>query len=134
MKKILLPTILFLLIAITFTGCSKKPYSFSEPIDEIESIELVSAENSLNFTVKKTLSKKEKNNFIEQFQKIQFTDYYIGDPMSVSGNAVKITYQNGNYEMVCHYWSEYVKDGVIYYRWKSCEKDEFNKLFNNFLK
>lgn len=133
MKRILLPVVLFLLMFITLTGCSGDLYSFSESIDEIESIELVKAEDSLDFTVKKTLSEKEKNNFIEQFQKINFTDYYIGDPMSVAGNAIKITYRTGNYEMICHYWSEYVKDGVIYYRWKSCGEDEFNELFNNFL-
>ena len=50
-------------------GCGGNPYSFKEPIDEIESIEIVSAENSLEFTVLKTLSEEEQEDFLERFHK-----------------------------------------------------------------
>lgn len=58
MRKKLLPIILFILV--TLTSCGGDSYSFKEPIDEIESIEIVSAENSLAFAVIKTLSETEK--------------------------------------------------------------------------
>ena len=54
MKKILLFIILSSLMMVFLTSCSAKSYSFKESIDEIESIEIVSAENSLEFTVLKT--------------------------------------------------------------------------------
>ena len=54
--------------------------------------------------------------------------------MSVNGNAVKISYQNGDYEMVCYYWAEYVKNGEVYFIRKSCDEKEFNELLNSFLK
>jgi hypothetical protein len=130
MKKIFL--IFFCLILLT--GCSSKPYEFENPVDEIESIEIVFAENSLEYTVVKTLSETEKNDFIEKFQKIEFDRYIIGDPMSVYGNAVKISYQNGDYEMVCYCWADYVKNGEVYFRWKNCDEKEFNELLNSFLK
>lgn len=53
--------------------------------------------------------------------------------MSVSGNAVKITYQNGEYEIICHYWAEYVKNGEVYFVRKSCDEKDFNELIDNFL-
>lgn len=131
MKKTLLIN-LFLLVLLVFTGCSRKPYSFTNPVDEIESIEIVSAENSLEFTVIKTLSETEKNDFLEQFQMIKFYRYYVGDPYVVNGNAVKITYRNKDYEMICHYWAEYVKDGEVYFVWKGCDEEDFNNLLNGF--
>lgn len=133
MKKILLFAILFSLVLLTFTSCSAEPYSFKKSIDEIESVEIVSAENSLEFTVKKTLSETEKNDFLEQFQLIKFQTYSLGDPMSVYGDAIKITYQSGAYEMICFSWAEYVENGEIYFVRKSCDETVFNNLLNNFL-
>lgn len=132
MKKKLLFISLFSLIVIFLTSCIGNLYSFKEPIDEIESIEIVSAENSLDFTVIKTLSETEKEDFLEQFQEIKFYKY-LGDPPAVHGEAIKINYKNGVYEMICYYSAEYVEDGVIHFLWKRCNEEEFNKLRNNFL-
>ena len=130
-KRILIITFVF--ISAIFIGCSGKSYSFKGSIDEIEFIEIVSAENSLEYTVLKTLSDTEKDDFLEQFQTIQFRSYYVGEPMSVNGDAVKITYQNGAYEMICHYWAEYVKNGEVYFVRKSCDEKVFQELLNGFL-
>ena len=56
--------ILFSLVLVCLTGCVVREYPFKEPIDEIESIEIVWAENSLEFTVIKTLSEEEKEDFL----------------------------------------------------------------------
>ena len=64
--------ILFSLVLVCLNGCGGREYSFKEPIDEIESIEIVWAENSLEFTVIKTLSEEEKEDFLDKFQKIKF--------------------------------------------------------------
>lgn len=133
MKKAVQYIILFLFVLAVFTGCSGKPYSFKESRNEIENIEIVTAESSLKFSVIKTISESEKNDFLKQFEAIKFRSYYVGDPMSVNGNAVKITYQNGDYEMICHYWSEYIKNGEVYPVRKNCDEKDFNKLLNNFL-
>ena len=125
--------ILFSLVLVCLNGCGGREYSFKETIDEIESIEIVWAENSLEFTVIKTLSEEEKSDFVEKLQTIKFYSYFVGDPMSVNGNTVKITYQSGVYEMICYYWAEYVKDGEIYFVRKSCDEEEFNALLNSFL-
>ncbi len=62
MKKVL-STTSFLLVLLIFTGCSEKTYAFKNSVDEIESIEIVSAENRIAFTVTKTLSEAEKMRF-----------------------------------------------------------------------
>ena len=124
---------MILLLLLTHTGCGKEKYSFQQSVDEIETIEIVSAENSLAFTVIKTLSETEKNEFLEQFQTIPFHTYYFGDPMTVYGNAVRIAYQNGDYEMICSYWAEYVKNGEIYFGWKNCDQKDFHELLDGFL-
>lgn len=53
--------------------------------------------------------------------------------MSVSGNAVKITYRNEDYEMVCYSWAEYIENGEVYFIQKSCNEKEFNELLDSFL-
>jgi hypothetical protein len=72
MRKKLLPIILFLFILVTLTSCCRDSYSFKEPINEIENIEIVSAENSLAFTVIKTLSETEKKSFLNNFKLLNF--------------------------------------------------------------
>ena len=132
MKKILLSIILFSFVLLSLTSCSGNPYSFRESIDEIETIEIVSAENSLEFTVVKTLSETEKEDFLEQFQAIKFYKYF-GDPPELYGDSIKITYSNGDYEMICSYTAEYVENGVRQFLWKSCDEKVFNDLLNEFL-
>lgn len=131
MKKIIF--ISWILIALfSFAGCEGKPYELKNSVDKIGSIEIVSAENSLDYTVIKMLSETEISEFIEKLQKIKFDSYLIGDPMSVNGNAVRIAYQNGDYEMICYYWAEYVKNGEINYVRRSCDENEFNELIDSF--
>ena len=131
MNRIL--SVLGVFLALLFlAGCNSERYEFKLPVEEIEKIEIVSAKSSTSYSVKKTLSEHEKREFIDKFQTIKFDKYYIGDPMSVSGTAVRIEYQNGDYEIICHYWAEYVKNGHIYYIKKSCDEKEFNKLLNQF--
>ncbi len=124
--------ICLLLVMLSFTGCGGSAYSFRNPVDEIERIEIVSAESSFEYTVIKALSEAEKSDFLERFQTIKFNAYYYGDPMSVSGNAIKITYQNGDYEMICYFWAEYVKNGEIYFNRRHCDEAVFHALIDDF--
>lgn len=131
MKKLCM--ICSLLVLLSIAGCGKKPYELKNPVDKIERIEIVLAEDSLTFSVVKTLSETETTDFIKKLQTIKFDSYFLGDPISVNGNAVKITYQNGDYEMICYRWSEYVKNDEVYFIRKSCDEKEFNSLLNSFL-
>lgn len=127
MKKMLLCITTISLVLFFFTSCSENPYSFKEPKDDIERIEIVLAENSLEYTIIKTLSETEKNDFLVEFQEIKFHKY-LGDPPKLRGYSIKITYKSGVYEMICYYASEYVESGKIQSLWKRCDEKAFNNL------
>ncbi|MBQ4283929.1 MAG: hypothetical protein IJB96_08395 [Lachnospira sp.] len=130
MRKVLM-IILMILSVFTVTGCDSSPFSFRQSVEEVESIEIVSAESSLQFTSIKLLSDEEKKEFLEQLQLIEFVKY-IGDPPKLSGDAIKINYRDGAYEMICAYTVEYVEEGKIQYRWRSCSEKDFVSIFNKF--
>lgn len=132
MKKVALLTIFAVFVLFSFTNCNAKSFPFKESVDEIESIEIVSAENSLEFTVVKTLSETEKKEFLEEFQRIGFYKY-LGDPPKLHGDSIRITYKSGVYEMICSYTSEYVEDGKIQFLWTRCDENDFIELLNTFL-
>ena len=83
-------------------------------------------------TIEKTLSEIEKEDFFEQFQGIKFSKY-LGDPPGVHGDAIKINYQSGAYEIICYFSAEYVENGVTHFLWKRCNETDFNELLSSFL-
>ena len=132
MKKSILIA-MFLVILLSCVGCDGEEYVFKQSLSEIQSIEVISAKSSIDFVVLKTLSEDEKEEFITRFRGLEFNSYYFGDPMAVAGNAVKFTYSDGNYEVICDYWAEYVENGEVYSVRKKCNEYEFNELLNYFL-
>lgn len=124
--------VLTVLVLISLSNCKGKSISFKEPVDEVESIEIVSAESSLEFTVLKTLSEKEEKALLNKLQHIEFHKYF-GDPPKLRGDSIRITYQSGAYEMICFYTAEYVENGEIQFLWERCNEKEFNELIENFL-
>ena len=131
MKKIICLLMLTIFTACIFTGCTEKPFSFKEPMSEIESVEIVLAESSLEYTIVKTLSQQEVDAFIEAFSEIEFRRY-LGDPPGLRGDAIKITYESGIYVMIDDFATEYVEDGRRQYLHKSCGKEAFADLLEQF--
>ena len=56
----------------------------------------------------------------------------MGDPPGVHGDAIKINYQSGVYEMINYFSAEYVEDGVVQFLWKRCDEKDFNELLEIF--
>ena len=124
---------LLLCVLLSFTGCSGGSYALKKSAEQIESIDIVWAESSLNYTVSKTLSDTERAAFLERFQSIKFYRYLVGEAMPVCGEAVNITSQSGDYEMICALEAEYVKDGKVSSIRKSCDEQELHTLLDSFL-
>lgn len=68
MRKIVFVS-LVLLVLFSFTGCKEETYAFKKTVNEIERVEIVSAKNSLAFTVIKTLSETEKTTLLKDFKR-----------------------------------------------------------------
>lgn len=124
--------LLILLSLLLLTGCQPEAYELKEAAAAVTGIELVHAEDSRNFTVIKALSETERQDFLPQLQRLQTHSYMLGDPLSVSGDAIKITYENGNYEIICDCWAEYVTDGAVYFIRKNVDDAEFRQLWDTF--
>lgn len=131
-KKYVIFLVIILLFCMAFTGCEKKPYTFKQSVVEIEKIEIVDVPGYLEFTVIKTFSETEKQEFINQIQTIKF-GYYFGDPLSIGGLAFMVTYNDGNYELISRRTGKYVCGEKVSTVRKWCEEEDFNKLLNNFL-
>ena len=132
MKKFMRVIILISAVALSFCGCSTTPFPTRDSLDEIQSIEIVSAEDSFEYTVLKTLNEKEMEDFIEKFKTLSFRKY-VGDPPAPHGNCIRIVYKRGNYDMISHFSAEYVEEGVRQFYWRSCDEDKFNELIEEFL-
>ena len=132
MRKSIFIILLFCLL-LSFVSCEKKAYTFQQSVDKIERIDIVLAENSRESIVIKTLSEEQKKEFLDRFKEIEFGRIYFGDPTTVNGTAVKMIYQNGDYEIICHYWSDYVSAETTSFGWRYCDEKLFNDLVNAFL-
>ena len=134
MKRIICICVTFIILSLT--GCSTKViYELREPQENIKSIEIgmsISQGNLRSFETRKELSKQEISDFLNCFANIEFGRYYLGDPMSVGGLTVRITYNDESCEKICYHWSQYEKDGDIYDIWRYCEKEDFENLISKF--
>ncbi len=130
MKKLLIASLVASILML-LAGCGKERFTFRESSNEVKSVEFVSAESSLKYTIVKTLSDTEKDVFLDQVQKVEFRRY-VGDPTELYGDAIKITYQSENYEMISYFATEYVENGKIQYRFMRCGEGNFNNLWDKF--
>lgn len=120
-----------LIIVVMLTALAAVATILREKPFKIQSIEIVSAKDSLTFTVVKTLSETEKKAFLKRFQKIKFRSC-SGEHPEACGEAVKIHYRNGSYEIVCNNAVNYVKDGSTRYLSRSCDETAFRELLQSF--
>lgn len=132
MKKIMLVIIFVSVVALSLSGCSTTPFPTRDSLDEIQSIEIVSAEDSFEYTVIKTLNEREIEEFMKKFKILSFKKY-VGTPPAPHGNCIRIVYESGNYDMISYFSSEYVENGVRQFYWRSCDEDRFDELIEEFL-
>lgn len=133
MKKSLLLVLLIVGISFSLTACWAKPFSLDEPADDIVSIEIVLMElDSFDHTVVKKLSDDEIPDIIERLEQIEFRQV-LGDPSKAYGPTIRIVYKSGHYTLISANSTEYIQDEQRGYRFKYCDKDEFDKLIDEFV-
>lgn len=134
MKRIVCILLIFITITLYTAGCSSKViYELREPQENIKSIEIgIRDEFTGSFESEKLLSESEIIEFLEGLKKIDFRRIYFGDPPTVCGLTIKITYHDGGCELLSWYWSQYIKDGRYKEGWQRCEKEDFENLISKF--
>jgi hypothetical protein len=130
MKRFVLLCICLLILTFS-VGCSKTPYPFLHSTDDLVRIELGWAEDALNYSVDKALTEAEMSAFLADLQEIGFNKV-VWNPTYVHGNAIIPTYANGDYEVICHFWNDRVKNGDVYFGWHQCDEQAFNEFFTRY--
>lgn len=113
----------------------EKKYELLQDREQIQEISIV---NVLSMNVKeyetiRMLSDKDK--FLDDFEKIMFERYILGDPTHISsGLAIRILYENGDCEFINHYAQERIISGEVCFGVVYCDKNEFQVLLDKYSK
>ena len=146
MKKGILISVLCLLSAL-LVSCTV-PYSFMHGVPDIDTIqiEIVNLETEMgdpadspydeeNISVIKVIEADQNEEFLSDFKKIKSYQPLIGSRIDrISGEAIRITYANGDIELITDYGTATVEDGVIHTQTTTFDSDEFSKLLDQYIK
>lgn len=131
-----------LLVILCLAGCGPAQPVFMHDRTEIEKIEIVEAyyDFEINQPVQICLSLVDDNNtFMDALNQVECKFYY-GDPVGVDFKVVgvKITYQNGDYEVFCYqgraeYFYETDEYSAYEDRGRCFDKQEFGELLQGYL-
>ncbi|WMJ23152.1 hypothetical protein RBG61_00405 [Paludicola sp. MB14-C6] len=148
MKNVFSCLIVVLISIFSLTGCNNTTdYKFLQPNDKIAKIEIVIvgeredikgkklSEVQQVMDVKKELLEEEGEKLIEDLKKIDcFNKYNPPGYMDAGLEAFKISYDNGDYELInyraqaTYKNSKYDRAGLYYF-----DKDQFNELLYKYL-
>lgn len=146
MRRSIFITILCLLSAL-LVSCTV-PYSFmhGEPdIDTIQ-IEIVNLEtemgdhvgslyNEENVSVINVIENDKKEEFLSDFKKIKSYQPNFGGRIDcISGEAIRITYANGDIELITDYGTATVISGEIHTQTTTFDSDAFSELIEKYSK
>ncbi len=133
------------ILSVLLVSCTVS-YSFmhGEPdIDTIQ-IEIVNLKTEMGYNVGssydeesvsviKVIDKDKKEEFLSDFKKIKSYQPIFGSRIdSVSGEAIRITYANGDVELITDYGTATVKNGEIHTQTTTFDSDEFDALLEKY--
>ena len=144
MKKAILIAMLCLL-SVLLVSCTV-PYSFmhGEPDIDTIKIEIVNLEtymgyhagspyNEENISVIKVIETDKNEEFLSDFKKIKSYQPILGSRIdSVSGEAIRITYANGDIELITGYGTATVENGEIHTQTTTFDSDAFSELIDKY--
>ena len=124
---------------LVFTSCDKDRFSrrsfiYNQPKETITEIDIVYVWNR-DIEVLQTISEDEKEAFLNAFDQLIFAPYLLGEPMGIWGTCIRITYENGSYELVNSIWSEYYEHPGEsgWFGWKYCtDEARFQELIDKY--
>ena len=144
MKKGILFVVLCLL-AVLLVSCAV-PYSFmhGEPDIDTIRIEIVNLETEMgyhsgvpydeeNISVIKVIETDKNEEFLSDFKKIKSYQPNFGSRIEcISGVAIRITYADGDVELITDYGTATVENGEIWNHTTTFDPDAFSELINKY--
>ena len=116
-------------------GCAGDTYPYTQELEQVSKIELlqVTAYDG-TISVEKELSSEEYADFLAELSEIRFFTYYLSsEGAKTQGYAVRIYYQNGDWDLINGYLCHQEKDGVEFVVNRNCDQDALQKLVEKYL-
>ena len=144
MKKAFLLVVIGLLSVILVSCSTSYSFMHGEPDIDTIKIEIVNLETDMGYhegvdyseeyiTVIKTIESDKNEEFLSDFKKIKCYQPIVGSRIdSISGKAIRITYANGDSELITHYGTATVQNGEIVNSTTTFDSDEFSKLIDKY--
>lgn len=143
-KKLFL-SVLFCIFSVVLVSCSV-PYEFSKDMSDLDQIqiEIVNLESEMgyhagssyneeNISVIKIIENEKKEDFLLDFKKIKSYQPNIGSRIdSITGEAIRITYPNGDIELITQYGTATVKNGEVHTQTTTFDSDDFSELLDKY--
>lgn len=111
-------------------------YNLGDEAYEIQKLEELMNQNFIPVVV---LEAEQYSDFVDEVKELEFTDTLVIAPASVStdysfiGYIVKITYANGEYEILNHRCQTYCNDDGHYPNAFSCDEGEWDRWIEGYL-
>lgn len=135
----------FCLVAVLLVSCTR-PYSFMYGVPDIDTIqiEIVNLETAMgyhegspyseeNVSVIKVIGNNKIEEFLSDFKKIKSYQPIFGSRIdSISGEAIRITYEKGDIELITHYGTATVKNGDISVQTITFDSAHFSELIDKY--
>ena len=128
-----------ILVIMLFQGCSvEHQYSFSQPLENIEQIDIIHEppyetirlKDLCNLDAVVTIESDQWSEFISDFREIPCDKYFLDPACLIDGYTIRIAYNDGGYEYICKYSGLHIKaDGD----WKYPSYYFDSDLFDNFI-
>ena len=130
-KRSLIVSLIASILFVCFLLATNQSYKFRQEFDQIVKIEILKKDTygydtSTAVEVLKTLDTTEHRAFIDNFMKVE--GFRIGsDPPSGFGTyVIRITYRNGETELISDYNNGYVSaDGIVHIDNSCMEREQF---------
>ena len=143
MKKCILLTVVCLLSVLLVSCAAPYPFMHGEPdIDSIK-IDIVNIETEMGYlyrpyneediSVIKRIENDKIEEFLSDFKKIGCHQPILGGRIdSISGEAIRITYENGDIELITNYGTATVKNGEISNKTITFDSEDFSELIDKY--
>ena len=144
MKKAFLLVVIGLLSVILVSCSTSYSFMHGEPDIDTIKIEIVNLETDMGYhegvdyseeyiTVIKTIESDKNEEFLSDFKKNKCYQPIVGSRIdSISGKAIRITYANGDIELITDYGTATVRNGEIRNSTTTFDSDEFSKLIDKY--
>ena len=138
-NKVLLVRFIILGVLVCLILVANRPYQFRQKFDQIIKIEILEKEEpksgyDIPMKVLKTLDISEHRTFIDDFMKVDGSRVGLDPPTDFGTHLIRITYRNGEIELISDSNNGYISvDGIVYTANYCMDDDEFYDFLSRVL-